>query len=186
MLEKYSLSGNIPFPIGHIPQGKTRCFSTGTHSQVPRRKTRGAPGKLPRVHDPTISRVWGLPPPPGAPVPHLLHTPAVVSGWIRAQLNLGGSISTPASAPQGKGRSKRGQERRATGGSTPWPLDVLVASQIYPGARPWRGPGRLEFSWVIPRVSLAVTWGRACDKDTHVSRREGAPSAGRQIVSGEG
>lgn len=32
MLEKHSLSGNIPFPIGHNPQGKARSFSAGTHS----------------------------------------------------------------------------------------------------------------------------------------------------------
>lgn len=63
-------------------------------------------------------------------MPHLLHAPAVVPSWIRAQLNLGGSISTPASAPQGKGRSKGGQGRRGTGGSTPWPLDGLVEPRI--------------------------------------------------------
>lgn len=115
-------------------------LSGGAGRPLPRRQTHGTPGKLPCLHDPTAPRVWGLPPPPAAPVPHLLHAPAAVSGWIRAQLNLGGSISTPASASQGKGRSKGGRERRATGGSTPWPLDGLVEPRILSGCEAMEEP----------------------------------------------
>lgn len=75
------------------------------------------------------------------------------------------------------------RDEKPRGAPFPGPWTGFQNPRFYPAARPWRSPGRLEFSWIIPWVSLAVTWGRACDKDTHVSHREGAPGAGSQIIS---
>lgn len=75
------------------------------------------------------------------------------------------------------------RDEEARGAPLPGPWTGSWNRGFYQAVRPWRSPGRLEFSWVIPWVSLAVTWGRACDKDVHVSHGEGAPSAGGQIVS---
>lgn len=102
-----------------------------------------------------------------------LPPPLAVLGWVLACLNLGGSISTPILCPAGgRGRSKgsRGGRARDYCSALRWGLLPATPAGLSTPA-PWILSGceamevpRTEvgiFPAVIPRISLAVTWGRA-------------------------